>query len=158
MGKFYSALLDAVKQRLLKSSCSTVTKMTMFAKAVDVFPEFLKLLARDWHFPWCCKLLEQRKYDQSSCHSSVHSLQFTSSSASVSAALMLTNSEFNWSSSEFSFTFHNRLLTTILFSQRFPARHWVSVFLLFTHSLPALHRVSLLLTVFPYSSRVVSCA
>ena len=42
MGKFSSALLDAVKQRLLKSSCSNVTKMTIFAKAVDVFHKFFK--------------------------------------------------------------------------------------------------------------------
>ena len=42
MGKFYSTLLGAVKQRLLKSSCSNVTKMTMFAKAVDVFHKFFK--------------------------------------------------------------------------------------------------------------------
>ena len=42
MEKFYSALLDAVKQRLLKSGCSNVTKMTMFAKAVDVFHIFFK--------------------------------------------------------------------------------------------------------------------
>ena len=42
MGKFYSALLDAVKQRLLKSSCSIVTKMTMFTKAVDVFHKLFK--------------------------------------------------------------------------------------------------------------------
>ena len=42
MGKFYIALLDAVKQRLLKSSCSNVTKMTIFAKAVDVFHKFFK--------------------------------------------------------------------------------------------------------------------
>ena len=42
MGKLCSALLDAVKQRLLKSSCSSVTKMTMFAKAVDVFHNFFK--------------------------------------------------------------------------------------------------------------------
>ena len=91
MGKFYSALLDAVKQRLLKSSCSKVTKMTKFTKAVDVFHKFFtKLLARNWHFAWCCKLLEQRKCDQSSCHSSVHSLQLTSCSArqrGVSAVL-----------------------------------------------------------------------
>ena len=42
MGKIYSALLDAVKQRLLKSSCSRVAKMTIFAKAVDVFHKFFK--------------------------------------------------------------------------------------------------------------------
>ena len=42
MEKLYSALLDAVKQRLLKSSCSKIIKMTMFAKSVDVFHEFFK--------------------------------------------------------------------------------------------------------------------
>ena len=42
MEKIYSTLLDAVKQRLLKSSCSNVTKMTMFAKAVDVFHKIFK--------------------------------------------------------------------------------------------------------------------
>ena len=42
MEKFYSALLDAAKQPLLKSSCSNVTKMTMFAKAVDVFHKFFE--------------------------------------------------------------------------------------------------------------------
>ena len=42
MGKIYSAPLDAVKQWLLKSSCSSVTKMTMFAKAGDVFHKFCK--------------------------------------------------------------------------------------------------------------------
>ena len=43
MGKYYSALLDAIKQRLLKSSCSNVIKMTVFAKAVDVFHKFFKV-------------------------------------------------------------------------------------------------------------------
>ena len=42
MGKIYSALLDAVKQRLLKPTCSNVTKMTISAKAVDVFHKFFK--------------------------------------------------------------------------------------------------------------------
>ena len=42
MEKFYSALLDAVKQRLLKSSCSKVAKVTKFAKAVDVFHNCFK--------------------------------------------------------------------------------------------------------------------
>ena len=34
--------LDAAKQRLLKSSCSKVTKMTMFAKTADVFHVFVQ--------------------------------------------------------------------------------------------------------------------
>ena len=42
MGKLYSALLDAVKQRLLNSSCLNVTKMTIFANAVDVFHKLFK--------------------------------------------------------------------------------------------------------------------
>ena len=41
MGKLYSVLLDAVKQRLLKF-CSNVTKMTRSVKAVDVFNKFFK--------------------------------------------------------------------------------------------------------------------
>ena len=40
---------------------------------------------------WCCKLPEQRKCDQSSCHGNVHSLQFTSNSTSVSATLVHYN-------------------------------------------------------------------
>ena len=36
MGKFYSALLGAVKQRLVKPSCSNVIKVTMFPKGIDV--------------------------------------------------------------------------------------------------------------------------
>ena len=34
--------VDAVKQRLLKSTCSNVTKMTMFENVVDVFHKFFK--------------------------------------------------------------------------------------------------------------------
>ena len=45
MGTFCSALLDAVKQQLLKSSCSNVTKMTMFANTVDVFHIFFKAVS-----------------------------------------------------------------------------------------------------------------
>ena len=42
MGEICNAKLDDVRQPVLKSSCSKVTKMTMFAKVVDVFHKFFK--------------------------------------------------------------------------------------------------------------------
>ena len=42
MENFYSALLDATKEPLLQPSCSKATKVTMLAKAVNVFHKFFK--------------------------------------------------------------------------------------------------------------------
>ena len=63
MGKFYSALLDAVKQRLLKSSCSKVFEMTMFAKAEAVDVAFYMVLqAAGAAQVWPVKLPQQRAF------------------------------------------------------------------------------------------------
>ena len=95
---FFSASVEAkaapAKNYLLTGN---QFKMTMLVKTVDIFHMFSKLQAGDWHFTWCYKLLEQRKFDQSSCHSSVHSLQLTSSSASVAAALCCDHISFDFS-------------------------------------------------------------